>query len=285
MSDDKAPGRPAPDAATDTGQDASLSDSMSHARSHFRMQQGVPTVANDLPPEQQQPDAIAVGGEAHHSVAPPPVPTQAPPLAPPPAPAPCAASIAPDDPAAAPAAAENPAPAPAAPAAGPASPTPQAQDSSAPQPPPATAQPDVDAPRQRPPELTRNQAEPRTARLIRMHIVHPEIGTIDTTIRNVSAHGMGGITSAAIRPGDIVELHLTDGRHIKAEIRWTRPQKDRIAFGLRCREPLNLEQFSNNCDDKTWERTVIKPLDEGHVFTRYRAVRQPAKRPGFGRFV
>lgn len=128
----------------------------------------------------------------------------------------------------------------------------------------------------------RNQSEPRSARLIRLHMVHPEHGLVEANVRNVSAHGMGGVTDTQLSVGDRLDLCLKDGKSMRAEVRWTRQEGKRTAFGLRSEGVLQPASFAAKGDGKDWDRTVIKPLDENHVFARYRPMKT-AKRPGFGR--
>lgn len=117
---------------------------------------------------------------------------------------------------------------------------------------------------------------------MRVRMVHPKLGPIEVNIRNISTHGMGGITEAPLSIGDRVELCLKNGQSINAEIRWTRPDRKRTAFGLRSDAPLDPASFATKADGQSWDHTVIKPLDENHVFTRYRPV-VTSKRPGFRR--
>ncbi|WOE74568.1 PilZ domain-containing protein [Alterisphingorhabdus coralli] len=135
-------------------------------------------------------------------------------------------------------------------------------------------------------QQARNQAEPRSSRLMRLRLDHPRFGLIDANIRNVSTHGMGGITDAKLSAGDTVQLCLHDRASVSAEVRWTRQERNRTAFGLRSEEPLDPASFAAKNDSATnarnWDDTVLKPLDEHHVYTRFRPV-IAAKRPGFRR--
>lgn len=130
--------------------------------------------------------------------------------------------------------------------------------------------------------MSRNQSEPRSARLIRLRMLHKVLGLIEANIRNISAHGLGGVTDTQLSVGDRLDLCLKDGKSMRAEVRWTRQEGKRTAFGLRSEGVLQPASFAAKGDGKDWDRTVIKPLDENHVFARYRPMKT-AKRPGFGR--